>query len=246
MTISAADRKKLRDRAGGECSFPNCHAREPLEEAHIVAERPSGPRGDPSFAEALLDAYENRVLLCANHHAIVDGNPSEWTAEKLRIMKDDHEHDIARRLSGESTGPKVGADFWLEPGAPTFRVDPGVHEATGETVKLLMMFSQTSGDEVTPVIEWSGASVEPTQPLMMPQPQRLGARYQKFQLKPALARPSLPNDQVAFDIRFRWKGATRRYRWVWPLYMREKGIWGMNNVAENTLEPAERTTLDDC
>jgi len=139
---------------------------------------------------------------------------------------------------------KGGEDFWLEPGAPMFRVNPGLDEPTAETIKLLMTFTQTAGDEVTPVIEWSGANAEPSRPLMMPENQRPGARYQKYQLKPALARPSLPSDEVTFDIRFRWHGATRRYRWRWPLYMREKGIWGMNNVAENTLEPKECTTVD--
>jgi len=143
-----------------------------------------------------------------------------------------------------TTKSKVGEEFWLDPGAPTFRVNPGVDAATAETVNLLMTFAQTSGDEVTPVIEWSGANVEPGRPRMMPQNQPPGARFQKYQLKPVLARPSLPNDEVRFDIRFRWHGATRQYRWEWPLYVREKGIWGMNNVAENTLEPKERTTLE--
>lgn len=145
----------------------------------------------------------------------------------------------SRILGGEST-----QDFWLDPGAPTFRVNPGVDAATAETVKLLMTFAQTSGDEVTPVIEWSGANVEPSRPLMMRQNQPPGARFQKYQLRPVLARPSPPNDQVNFDIRFRWHGATRQYRWAWPLYVREKSIWGMNNVAENTLQPEERATLD--
>lgn len=143
-----------------------------------------------------------------------------------------------------ATESEVGEDFWLEPGAPTFRVGPGVDAPTADTVKLLMTFAQTSGDEVTPVIEWSGANVDPSRPLMMPQNQPPGARYQKYQLKPALARPALPKDEVTFDIRFRWRGATRQYRWSWPLFMREKGILGMHNVGENTLEPRERTTLD--
>jgi hypothetical protein len=143
-----------------------------------------------------------------------------------------------------STKSKVGEVFWLDPGAPTFRVNPGVDRATAETVQLLMTFGQISGDEVTPVIEWSGANVEPSRPLMMPQNQPPGARFQKYQLKPVLARPVPPNDEVSFDIRFRWGGATRQYRWAWPLYVREKGIWGMNNVAGNTLEPKERITLD--
>jgi hypothetical protein len=107
-----------------------------------------------------------------------------------------------------------------------------------------MTVVQTSGDEVTPVIEWSGVNVDPSRPLMMPENQRPGTRYQKYQLRPALARPTLPNDEVTLDIRFRWQGATGQYRWSWPLYMREKGIWGMNNEGENTLQPRSRTTLD--
>jgi hypothetical protein len=244
VAISAADRKRLRDGAGGECSFRDCRVRENLEESHIVADKPEGPRGDASFTKAQLDAHDNRTLLCPNHHSIVDGNPSEWTVEKLRMMKAEHEQDIARRLAGVATELEVGEDFWLEPGAPTFRVDPGVEGATAETVRLLMTFDQTSGDEVIPDIEWSGANVVPSRPLMMAQNQRPGARYQKYQLKPALARPSLPRAEVTFDIRFRWQDATRQYRWSWPMYMREKGIWGMNNIAENTLKPKDRTTLD--
>lgn len=245
MTISASDRKKLRDRAAGECSFPDCRVREKLEEAHIVAEKPDGPRGDACFTKAQLDAYNNRILLCPNHHSVVDGDPAEWTVGKVWAMKEQHEQDIPRRLSVIATKSNVGDDFWLEPGAPAFRVNPGVDAPTAETVNLLMTFVQTSGDEVTPVIEWSGANVAPSRPLMMPENQRPGARYQKYQLRPTLARPSLPNDEVTFDIRFRWQGSTRQYRWVWPLYMRAKGIWGVNNVAENTLQPKERTTLTE-
>jgi hypothetical protein len=107
-----------------------------------------------------------------------------------------------------------------------------------------MTFAQTSGDEVTPVVEWSGANVEPGRPSMMPQNQRHGSRFQKYQLKPVLARPSLPEDGVVFDIRFRWRGAMRQYRWTWPLYVRDKGIWGLKNVAENPVQPKERTTLE--
>jgi hypothetical protein len=116
-------------------------------------------------------------------------------------------------------GEESAQDFWLEPGAPTFRVNPGVDAATSETVKLLMTFGQTSGEEVAPVVEWSGANVEGTRP-PMPQNQPPGARFQKYQLKPVLARPSPPEDEAIFDIRFRWRGATRQYRWAWPLFVR--------------------------
>lgn len=244
MAISVADRKKLHDRAGGECSFPDCGERQGLQEAHIVAKEDGGPRADLSMPKAERDKYDNRIMLCPTHHVVIDKQEQEWPVEKLLAMKSAHEQDVAQRPPVGATGSKVGDDFWLEPGAPRFHVSPGVHEATGEEVKLMMTFSQIAGDDVTPVIEWSGANAEPSQPLMMDEPQRPGAKYQKFQLKASLAHPSTPADEVTFDIRFRWQGATRQYRWCWPLYIREKGIWGMNNVAENTMEPAERTTLD--
>jgi len=139
--------------------------------------------------------------------------------------------------------PPAPADYWLGPGAPVFCVSPGVDRATAETHCLLMQFGQTAGDEVTPVVRWSGANVDSEQPLMMTENPRRGERYQPYQLKPATARPSPPSDEVTFDIEFRWREATRRYRWKWPLYVREKNIWGIHNVAENTLEPKERTTL---
>src|SRR3990170_316296 len=97
--MSVTDRKRLRDGAGGECSFPDCPVRENLEEAHLVAERADGPRGDAAFTRAQLDSYDNRILLCPNHHTIVDGNPTEWTVDKLRRVKAAHEQDVARRLA---------------------------------------------------------------------------------------------------------------------------------------------------
>lgn len=246
VAISNTDRKRLRDRAAGECSFPECHFRDHLQEAHIVADKATGPRGDASFTNVQLDSYDNRILLCPNHHATVDSDSSTWTVEALQAMKVEHERDVERRLGQPAvvtTQPKLGEEFWLEPGAPTFRVGPGVDKPMPETVRLTMTFGQTSGDDVRPVIEWSGANVELGEPLMMEQPQRPGTRYQKYQLKPVLARPSPPEDEVTFAIRFRWRDATREYRWKWPLYVREKGIWGMRTIAENVLEPTQRITV---
>lgn len=103
VVISVADRKKLRDGAGGECSFPDCRFREHLEEAHIVADKPDGPRGDDSMQKPELDAYSNRILLCRNHHAVVDGDAANWTVEKVKDMKALHEEDIAHRLAREES-----------------------------------------------------------------------------------------------------------------------------------------------
>jgi len=98
VAISVADRRKLHDRAGGECSFPGCQERHSLQEAHIVAKEAGGPRADSSMPRRELDRYDNLILLCPNHHAVVDGNPAQWTVEKLQAMKTAHEEDVARRL----------------------------------------------------------------------------------------------------------------------------------------------------
>jgi len=97
MAISDADRKKLWGSAGGECSYPDCPFRESLEEAHIVGESPDGPRGDSTFSPRQRDAYPNRILICANHHALIDGDVVTWTVDGLQGMKADHEHDVAQR-----------------------------------------------------------------------------------------------------------------------------------------------------
>lgn len=45
-----------------------------------------------------LDSYENWILLCANHHRLVDAQPDLHTATLLREWKTNHERLIAKRL----------------------------------------------------------------------------------------------------------------------------------------------------
>lgn len=100
MAISNTDRKKLRDRAGGECSFPGCAVREPLEEAHIRSPKKDGPRHDPRLVSPRVDAYDNRVILCPNHHTTVDVTElGAWTIDRLEKMKAAHEADVSQRGS---------------------------------------------------------------------------------------------------------------------------------------------------
>jgi hypothetical protein len=160
MAISDKNRKKLHGSAGGQCSFADCHERQNLEEAHIVAEKPGGPRGSADWLKADLDAYDNRILLCATHHALVDANPTEWTVAKLLAIKESHEANVTRRL-GEVSPPRHDEDLLLDLGAPQFHVHPTLHDATTESVRLQMEFGQTAGDEVNVIGEWAGARVEP-------------------------------------------------------------------------------------
>jgi hypothetical protein len=66
--------------------------------AHIIADKPTGPRGDAILSEQLKSDLSNLMLLCNVHHRLidiadVDGHP----ADLLRAMKERHEQRIERK-----------------------------------------------------------------------------------------------------------------------------------------------------
>lgn len=98
------DRKTLWAKSGNICSFPGCdivlvqeqQARVVVGvEAHIKGERPGAARYDPNQSDDERDSYDNRILLCATHHTVIDGDEATWTVEKLHRVKDDHETQVA-------------------------------------------------------------------------------------------------------------------------------------------------------
>jgi hypothetical protein len=69
------------------------------ENCHIVAEKPDGPRGKSSLEVADRNRYPNLILLCANHHTIIDQDPTSWPIELLHQIKSDHEVWIETQLA---------------------------------------------------------------------------------------------------------------------------------------------------
>ena len=76
--------------------------------AHIVADQPDGPRGDIVRSKPLCDNISNLMLLCHEHHNLIDkvdvkGHPES----RLLVMKQQHEErirrvtDIAPNMSSE-------------------------------------------------------------------------------------------------------------------------------------------------
>jgi hypothetical protein len=102
--------------SGNVCAFPACDKSlvEPgtLEDrpavigdtAHIVASSRQGPRGEDPLSDEDRDKYENLILLCTEHHTIVDTQLNTYSVAVLRQMKTDHERRIAQRL--RPTEPK--------------------------------------------------------------------------------------------------------------------------------------------
>ncbi len=113
MSISVRDRKLLWGRAGNQCAFPGCGVfliedaggiADPTivgEEAHIVARRADGPRGDQDPPGGNRDGYGNLILLCATHHTAVDANVAQYPVNVLVEMRRTHEASISAARSAE-------------------------------------------------------------------------------------------------------------------------------------------------
>jgi len=65
--------------------------------AHIVAEKPGGPRGDPILSQNLAKDPSNFMLLCDTHHRLIDKEDVEGhPADLLHDFRREHEKRIAR------------------------------------------------------------------------------------------------------------------------------------------------------
>lgn len=122
MSISERDIKLLWGRAAAMCSFPECRMKLtqdkklasdsfPLgEQAHIVGENMDSPRGESLLTEEERNSYFNLILLCPNHHTIIDKNPEDYPIEKLHLIKDQHELWIESTLSMSKDIRKTAQD----------------------------------------------------------------------------------------------------------------------------------------
>lgn len=117
MSIPLSDLKILFSESGGICAFPNCgrqllHPATEADEAvllanvaHIVAESPAGPRGHSPLPREGRNRHENLLVLCTEHHALVDAQPNTYGVAVLHQMKADHKHRIQRATSVTRPAP---------------------------------------------------------------------------------------------------------------------------------------------
>ena len=68
------------------------------EMAHIEGEKPDSARYNPDMADDERRRYSNLILLCRNCHISIDNDCQEYTVEKLRQIKKDHEKWVFESL----------------------------------------------------------------------------------------------------------------------------------------------------
>ena len=100
---------ELWGRAAGRCEFCNCLLFEDSltisqinksNIAHIIAFSPDGPRGDIELSNKLKDDINNLMLLCPEHHKLIDEHYKDYPASTLKSMKENFE--LHKRLQTEA------------------------------------------------------------------------------------------------------------------------------------------------
>ena len=97
---------QLSGRSAGRCQYEGCNRPLWLDSltkvefntayiAHIIADKPDGPRGNAELSEKLKKDISNLMLMCDEHHRLIDrqdlaGHP----IERLQKMKLKHETRI--------------------------------------------------------------------------------------------------------------------------------------------------------
>ncbi|RON15936.1 HNH endonuclease [Pseudomonas brassicacearum] len=113
MAITEKSIKLLWSNAAGRCSFTDCDERLTVEQAassaphtlgemaHIKGKNTGSNRYDEHQTDMQRDGYENLILLCPNHHTLIDKaeNEEKYSVEMLLEMKILHEACISSRLT---------------------------------------------------------------------------------------------------------------------------------------------------
>lgn len=104
--------KKLYAKSGNCCAFPGCHCilvkgeSDVGEICHIEGLNPESARYNPHLEDEKANCIDNLILLCSNHHNLIDQNVSVYTVKCLKKMKDEHEEYIEQKVTQ--------VDFWKE------------------------------------------------------------------------------------------------------------------------------------
>ncbi len=156
-------------KAGGRCEYRGCNDElvgdliANKEDglygfiAHIVADSPGGPRGDPVRSALLAQKLSNLMLLCGKHHKIIDVDGlADHPEDVLLAMKDRHETRISTNCGIDEEyashvlrfAASIGKNEALVSNQAIFAaMPPDRHPATSQTIDLEMLNQAIKDDE---------------------------------------------------------------------------------------------------
>lgn len=123
----------LWSRAAGRCELCGkeldvAHAFDELgnfaQVAHINAYSPGGPRYKAGMTEDELNGIDNLMLLCHEHHKMVDDNADDYPEEMLKRRKEDWEGSIAGFVEGLAPSHAFVATMLLPAGGMSSHATP--------------------------------------------------------------------------------------------------------------------------
>ena len=104
--------RRLDTLSGNECAHPNCTKKLIAEDGisiiskicHISAASKEGPRFDKNMSDVERRGFNNLILLCDEHHVIIDNkeNESEFPVSLLKKWKSNHEKKILELISSKN------------------------------------------------------------------------------------------------------------------------------------------------
>ncbi len=104
--------RRLDTLSGNECAHPKCKKKLIAEDrisiiskiCHIAAASEEGPRFDRNMTDDERRGFDNLILLCDEHHVMIDNkeNESEYSTPLLKKWKGDHEKKILELISSKN------------------------------------------------------------------------------------------------------------------------------------------------
>ncbi|MEV7345502.1 hypothetical protein [Streptomyces sp. NPDC093544] len=92
------------------CAYPGCNSKLIFKDrelytptaqiAHIRSEKANGPRHDVNYPSSSINAFENLLLLCGEHHPPVDRHESSYSVEELLDWKEGQSRQGERLVAG--------------------------------------------------------------------------------------------------------------------------------------------------
>lgn len=117
------------------------------EYAHIIADSVKGPRGDEKLSAELAQDASNLILLCKDHHKLIDsaGGVEKYGVDRLRGIKKEHEEriEMVTGIAPEKKSlvvcyaPKIGDRIpFITTSVTTDTLFPDMYPMTPEPIRL--------------------------------------------------------------------------------------------------------------